>query len=38
MKFNKNQNTATKLDTSSYTDELFGIKKKNHRFTFFEKN
>ena len=33
MKFNKNQNTTNKLDTSSYTDELFGIKK-NHRFTF----
>ena len=28
MKFNKNQKTATKLDTSSYTDELFGIKKR----------
>ena len=27
MKFNKNQNTTNKLDTSSYTDELFGIKK-----------
>ena len=28
MKFNKNQNTTNKLDTSSYTDELFGIKKR----------
>ena len=27
MKF-KNQNTTNKLDTSSYTDELFGIKKR----------
>ena len=28
MKFSKNQNTTNKLDTSSYTDELFGIKKR----------
>ena len=28
MKLNKNQKTIEKLDTISYTDELFGIKKR----------
>ena len=28
MKLNKNQNNILKLDTTSFTDEIFGIKKR----------
>ena len=38
MKLNKNQKTIEKLDTISYTDELFGIKKRVTIPHFSQKN